>query len=63
MPDVYDTISDVRHGDEVTLPTISADEKLIILKVNEEDATVTLYNLTNSEALDALMGLVMALNG
>ena len=61
--EAYDTISDVRHGAAVDLPTLSADESFVLLKSDGENVGVTLYNLTPSEAVDVLMGVVMALNG
>lgn len=63
MPEVYDTISDVRRGADVPLPTITEDESFVLMKVEGDDVRVSLYNLSPSEALDALMGTVMALNG
>lgn len=59
----YDTVSDVRRGADVPLPEISENDSFILLKLDDdaEGARVTLYNVSTSEALDALMGLVMAI--
>lgn len=60
----YNTVSDVRRGDAVSLPLLAEEDKFVLLKMEDgENARVTLYNLTQSEAIDALMGVVMALNG
>lgn len=64
MADPYNTINDVRRGTDVPLPKLDREEQFVLLKVNEDGtSTVTLFNLTPSAALDALMGVAMALNG
>lgn len=63
MADAYDTVSDVRRGTAVQLPTLSENEAFVLIKVSEEGGAVTLYNLTPQEAIDALMGVVMAIGG
>ena len=61
---VYNTVSDVRQGADVVLPTITEDDNFVLIKFEgEDDARVTLYNVSPAEALDALMGVAMALNG
>lgn len=65
MASSYNTVSDVRQGAAVTLPTLTEDDSFVVIKVGQdfEDARVTLYNLTPAEAIDALMGVVMAIGG
>lgn len=60
----YDTVSDVRRGADVQVPGLTEDDQFVVVKVIEGDeVTVTLFNLQPQEALDALMGVVMAIGG
>jgi hypothetical protein len=61
----YDTISDVRRGAEVKLPILEQRDNFVLLRLDDETDSVdiTLYNVSVNEAIDALMGALMAING